>query len=270
MATLYDAKVYISGNVIEIYKYSDTRACGYSIPNKAPTGGGDKVHIDFETGEIIENGIEVQKLESRMKSNIRARNEVRRLVLSNFDKSSKFMTLTFRENLQDISEANKCFKEFLRSVNRHLKRKGKPNMKYVAVVEFQKRGAIHYHVICDLKGVNASRLWGFWKSATRQYDGGVDIKNIRQVDNVGAYVTKYMVKDLEKADDRLVGKKVYQRSQNLDKPKQIVLDFRKEKDRTLFEELTKDKKITYQSKYDDKHTGGSVDYIEINLSRQKK
>ncbi|MEH6433403.1 Rep protein, partial [Bacillus sp. H7(2023)] len=83
------------------------------------------------------------------------------------------------------------------------------------------------------------------------------------------YVTKYMVKDLEKADDRLVGKKVYQRSQNLDKPKQIVLDFRKEKDRTLFEELTKDKKITYQSKYDDKHTGGSVDYIEINLSRQK-
>jgi len=42
---------------------------------------------------------------------------------------------------------------------------------------------------------------------------------------------------------------VYQRSQNLDKPKQFVLDFRKEKDRALFEELTQGKKITYESKY---------------------
>ncbi|MBT0793346.1 Rep protein [Bacillus cereus] len=269
MATLYDAKVYISGNVIEIYKYSDTRACGYSIPNKAPTGGGDKVHIDFETGEIIENGIEVQKLESRMQSNIRARNEVRRIVLSNFDNKSKFMTLTFRENLQDIEKANKCFTDFVRALNRDLSKKGIPKMKYIAVVEFQKRGAIHYHMICDLKGFRAKRLWELWKNATRQYDGGVDIKNIKQVDNLGAYVTKYMVKDLEKVDERLIGKKAYQRSLNLDKPKQLVLNFRKEKDRTLFEELTKDKKITYQSKYDDKHTGGSVDYIEINLSRQK-
>jgi len=39
MATLYDAKVYISGNVIEIYKYSDTRVCGYSILSKVPTKG---------------------------------------------------------------------------------------------------------------------------------------------------------------------------------------------------------------------------------------
>ncbi|WP_222129330.1 hypothetical protein, partial [Kocuria rosea] len=70
-----------------------------------------------------------------------------------------------------------------------------------------------------------------------------------QVDNLGAYVTKYMVKDLEKVDERLIGKKAYQRSLNLDKPKQLVLNFTKEKDRTLFEELTKHKKITYQTKY---------------------
>lgn len=269
MATLYDAKVFISGNVIEIYKYSETRACGYSIPNKGPTGGGDRVQVDFETGEIIENGIEVTKLESRMKSNIRARNEVKRIVLSNFDNKSKFMTLTFRENLTDVEAANRCFTDFVRALNRDLKKKGKPNMRYIAVIEFQKRGAIHYHMICDLMGFPSKRLWELWKSATRKYDGGVDIKNIRQVDNVGAYVTKYMVKDLEKVDDRLIGKKVYQRSLNLDKPKQLVLDFRKEKDRAIFEELTKGKKITYKSKYDDKHTGGTVDYIEINLSRQK-
>lgn len=269
MATLYDAKVFISGNVVEIYKYSDTRACGYSIQNKGVSSGGDKIHIDFETGEIIADGIEATKLESRMKSNIRARNEVRRIVLSNFDNKSKFMTLTFRENLQDVEAANKCFTDFVRALNRDLKKKGKPKMRYIAVIEFQKRGAIHYHMICDLMGFPSKRLWELWKSATRQYDGGVDIKNIRQVDNIGAYVTKYMVKDLEKVDDRLIGKKAYQRSLNLDKPKQIVLDFRKEKDRALYEELTKGKKITYQSKYDDKHTGGTVDYIEINLSRQK-
>lgn len=268
MATLYDAKVYISGNVIEVYKYSVTRACGYSISNRSGMGGGQKISVDFETGEIIEDGVQVNKLESRMKSNIRARNEVKRLVLTNFDKKSKFMTLTFRDNLTDVEAANKCFKNYVKYINRVLNRKSKPNMRYVAVIEFQKRGAIHYHMICDLMGFPAKKLWELWKSATKEYDGGVDIKNIRQVDNVGAYITKYMIKDLEKVDDRLIGKKVYQRSQKLEAPKQLVLDLRKEKDMKIFEDLTKGKKITYQSKYDDKHTGGTVDYMEINLSRQ--
>lgn len=269
MATLYDARVFISGNVIEIYSYSETRARGFSIPTRSIKHNTVK-QIDFETGELlVDYGDVTDKLRSRMKSNIRARNEVRRLVLSNFDKNSKFMTLTFRENLQDLDEANRCFKLFLQSVNRYLASRDKQNMKYIAVVEFQKRGAIHYHVICDLKGFPANRLWGFWKNATGSYDGGVDIKRITHVDNVGAYVTKYMVKDLEKADERLIGKKCYQRSKNLERPVEFTLDLRKEKDAKIFEDLLKDKKITYENDYEDKFTGGTVTYREINLSRQK-
>lgn len=263
MTTLYDVKVFFSGNVIEIYKYSETRAIGYERAEKTVKQEGKKL-IDFETGEIItEDG---QKLESRKKSNIRARNTLRRIISSNFNNNSKFLTLTFRENLQDIEEANRCFKLFTQNMNRHLKSKDKPKLLYAAVIEYQKRGAIHYHLICNLKGVGANTIRDCWKRAVGKYEGNIDIKNIRHVDNVGAYLVKYMTK--ADADERLIGKKLYQTSRGLKKPKELGLSLWKEKDKKILDSLLKGKKITYQDMYEDKHTGGTVNYLEINLSRQ--
>ncbi|MED3923421.1 hypothetical protein P4644_27610, partial [Priestia aryabhattai] len=117
-------------------------------------------------------------------------------------------------------------------------------------------------------GYSAKKLWEQWFNATGEYGGGVDIKKVHHIDNVGAYIIKYLEKDLKKVDERLLGKKVYQTSQGLDKPKEFGLSFRKEKDQQIYNDLLKGKKITYQSRYEDKHTGGTVDYLEINLARQ--
>src|SRR5699024_7367659 len=106
----------------------------------------------------------------------------------------------------------------------------------------------------------------YWHNAVKDWGGNIDIKNIRHVDNVGAYLVKYMTK--AKADERLIGKKLYQTSRGLEKPKELGLSTWKEKDKRLLDDLLKDKKITYESQFEDKHTGGAVSYSEINLHRQ--
>lgn len=264
MAVLYDVKVIFSGNVIEVYKYSDTKAVGYKRKNNNNGLSAKGNLIDFETGEIITE--EQRQLQSRKRSNIRARNNLRRLITSNFNNNSKFLTLTFRENIQDVEKANEVFKRFVFNMNRYLKRVNKPKLSYVAVIEFQRRGAIHYHLVCDLKGVGANTIRKYWRNATKELGGNIDIKNIRHVDNVGAYLVKYMTK--ANADERLIGKKLYQTSRGLKRPKELGLATWKEKDKRLLDDLLKGKKITYESSYLDKHTGGTVEYLEINLHRQ--
>lgn len=49
-------------------------------------------------------------------------------------------TLTYKENMQDRDTALRHFKEFVRRVRRFV-----PSFSYVAVLEAQKRGALHFH-----------------------------------------------------------------------------------------------------------------------------
>jgi hypothetical protein len=49
-------------------------------------------------------------------------------------------TLTYKENMQDRAVALRHFKEFVRRVRRLI-----PSFAYVAVLEAQKRGALHFH-----------------------------------------------------------------------------------------------------------------------------
>jgi hypothetical protein len=122
----YNIKAIVCGNVIEFYRYEDTIFRGYE---QKRSGGAfpDYVHIDYDTGELLESE---KKIESRARSNIRARNEVRRLALSNFNSNSKFLTLTFKENLTDVTQANELFKEFIKRV----RKKHDKDFKYLAIV----------------------------------------------------------------------------------------------------------------------------------------
>lgn len=43
--------------------------------------------------------------------------EIARLVDTNFDNQTKFLTLTFKENIQDIEYANNEFKKFIKRLN---------------------------------------------------------------------------------------------------------------------------------------------------------
>lgn len=243
--TGYNVKVIVSGHVIEVYEYTDT--IWRNLKSKTSKSNVVKVPSTEELDELILG----KKLNSRAKSNIRARNNLRRLILANFTNRSKFLTLTFKENVTGIEEANKEFKKFIRKLRSNL-----GNFKYVAVIEFQKRGAVHYHVLLDIKYVRASKLAEWWGN------GFIKINDIRHVDNVGAYVVKYMTK--ADADERLIGKKMYQRSKNLERPREFV---GKEAEYILEKLKAEKRKVAYSNAYQSKLTGNEIHYSEYNLHR---
>ena len=223
-------KAILSGDVIEVMNYDEPVVYGYKCK--------------YNKGKV-------KTTNKKRSDNInKSKMTLRRLINANVNKFSKFVTLTYRENMQDISQAKLDFKRFIQ----RYKRKYNVKLKYVYVIEFQKRGAVHFHVVffnMPFVDVNKlSRIWGH---------GFVKINRINGVDNVGAYVVKYMSKDL--LDDRLNGRDLYGRSRGLKAP--IV--------------ITDEKKIlalqhkyyinaTYSKTYVSEHFK-NITYIQYNLKR---
>jgi len=131
-----------------------------------------------------------------------ARQKIRRIINANknqYDQKTKFITYTFKENITSLEEANKKWRKYCKKIQY---RYGK--IKYLSVVEFQKRGAIHYHVLYFnlpyIKEIKPT-LSKLWKH------GFINIKTLKEVRNVGAYVCKYLQKEI--MDKRLLREKAY-------------------------------------------------------------
>lgn len=60
--------------------------------------------------------------------------------------TSVFVTLTFKENLTDYDSAVKAFKGFTKQLRRKVE-----NLRYIVTVELQQRGAIHFHMLVNMK-----------------------------------------------------------------------------------------------------------------------
>lgn len=238
-------KVIISGGVIEVYDYEKPVMKGYKS-----NGGRDK--------EANEEG----KEKNRKDSVRRARQEVRRIVNANVGAygeqlTAKFITLTFGDNVTDLDKANYELKKFIQRLNYLVFGTKVANLRYTAVPEFQKRGAVHYHVVIyNLPYIKADvieKVWG---------NGFIKINKIDDVDNVGAYICKYMVKDLD--DERLRGRKCYFNSRGLFKP--VVIEDEK-KTETIKQSLP-DELMTVSKQYENEHLG-KISYRQYNLKSEK-
>ena len=137
---------------------------------------------------------------------------IARIIDCNFDYNTKFMTLTFKENIKDVTYTNYEFSKFIKRLNYHLYHVKRQQLKYLAVWEKQKRGAVHYHIIFfDLPFIKTKTLqeiWGFGFIKINKID--VDSK-----DNRGRYVSKYFSKDI---DEKTYKQKSFFKSQNLIMP----------------------------------------------------
>lgn len=191
----------------------------------------------------------------------RRRNKIRQLICANFDSCSKFVTLTFNNSMdfdiKDVKACNMAYKLFCQRLKYRY-----PELRYVTVIEFQDkndRGAVHYHMICNLPYIKKSELSDIWGN------GFVKINAIDKVDNVGAYVVKYMNKDID--DIRLQGLKAYNCSQGLQKPLEVKSwSYMDTELIRYYEDLVKDKSPSYVGAYkSDK--AGRIEYIQYNLSR---
>lgn len=200
-------KVIQSGHILEVYEYQMAtikRVDDEFLSNK---GGRKK---EGETGK------KDRKEEYRATVNNKAFNKLRRLINSNFDENSLFVTLTYADNFQDIKESNYNLKKFVQKMKRLQK-----DFVYVAVLEFQKRGAIHYHMLCNyrLEWNSHEELQSHERKLGKVWGHGfVDI-GYKKNDNAGAYLLKYMTK--EHIDERLEGKKRYFFSRGLVQPVEL-------------------------------------------------
>lgn len=226
----YNRRAILAGKVLEIYEYEKPVAKGFE---KKRVGRAGASHT---TNDVKED--------NRKKTALRARKMVRNTVNAN-PQLNKFLTLTFAENITDLNFAHYEFDKFIKRLKTRFE-----GFQYISVIEFQKRGAIHFHLLCNLPyvDVNAlSEVWGY---------GFIKLNNIDNVDNVGAYVTKYMTKD--NIDERLVGRKCYTMSKGLSKP----VEYTREDDiNELLENIDSVKRV-YTSEFESEHYG-LIRYTQI-------
>lgn len=241
----YDCKMVISGNIIEIYRYDKGIYKGYVNENGRAGNG----FIDDE-----------ERNKNREVTLMRARRDLRRIVNANIgqwgdDVTCKFVTLTFRDNVTDLDIANYEFKKFIKRLNYEVYGKKCSYLKYTVVPEFQERGAVHYHVIFyNLPYVKSNiieKVWG---------NGFIKINKIDDIDNVGAYICKYLTK--ENNDERLKGRKCYFNSRGLKKPIEKYFDY---DDMEKIKESLPLEAMTYKKEFENEYIG-KVEYIQYNLS----
>lgn len=233
-SNFYNVKIVCSGNIFEVYEYEFSQLRGFKRKYK-PYGINENEIYSDEDLEIVYDNEDIFYKELKEKISARRRAEkVRRLINANRNDLVTFLTLTFKENLIDIDIANKEFDKFTKRVNRYLQKNYNIKFKYVSVIEFQKRGAIHYHMLCNLPTDFKVQNNKSWKSKKQKEfevfisqnlwkNGFCDCRSIEGVDNVGAYLWSYMIKD--SSDERLKGRKAFLYSvSTLEKEEYLYLD----------------------------------------------
>ncbi len=214
MAHCYNFKVVVSGKHVEVYKYKKSVWRDFERTQESVK---DKPKKETKQLDIFEK-IKLQQQKQQYSVN-RTRTEIRRLINSN-PQLNKFMTLTFAKSTTDLKTANYIFNQFIKRMTYKY-----PDFEYLAIPEFQKDidfygkkkpngGSVHYHVLCKLPFVHFREITKIWGQ------GNIDIKRLNNVTNIGAYVCKYLSKEM--FDERTFNKKKFFRSQTLKEPVEIL------------------------------------------------
>lgn len=193
----YNVKITETPVTIEIWEYIDEPVVYSRELDKKDTitAKTDNETLEQEsTDDILSANAFYDALKRKQKHYEEMRWEIARLVDCNFDNDTKFMTLTFKDNNGNVKETNNEFSKFIRRLNYHLYSTKKQKLKYLAVWEKQKRGAIHYHVIFfDFPYIRNNELRAIWGHGFVK----INLIDVDSKENRGRYVSKYFSKDVE-------------------------------------------------------------------------
>jgi len=169
--------------------------------------------------ERIKRFTRVSRTEANIKS---SRRSFHRLVRSNLGvgRIPILVTLTYSDNVKDIDISNKMFNKFTKRLRYDLGN----DISWISVPEFQKRGAVHYHML--LFGVShelAKSERSTRYLASLWTHGFVDVITTAGSPKLATYLAKYMSKAL--ADSRLIGKRGYSASHNIMRPVSLNTPF---------------------------------------------
>jgi len=199
----YQQKVIKSGRFIEIYEYEEPQV----------VLDGLQVEREKKADDFLTTNTEVIR-ERQEEVSRRAKKNFRRLIEANaglHKATDKFLTLTFAENITDRTFAIKEFSKFIYKVRRKYGDFG-----YIAVTEYQERGAVHFHaVLFNFPFVpkeelpRLQKMWGF---------GFIDLKTIKDTFKLSNYLSKYFTKTFEEM--KHPKEKRFFRSKNLKVPEE--------------------------------------------------
>ena len=192
----YNTDIKIAGGMVTVREYTSNQIYGYQIKSASSF-----------TRQASEQEIEEAKKRRFQQSAKRAKSKVFDLVACNVNKHldynqrqqmTKFLTLTFKENKQDLTEANLEVTKYLKRLSYYYYGVKKNVIKYICVPELQKRGAWHYHIILFnapyMAHYRLLELWGHgsvYINALKRNSDGVE---------VAKYVTKYISKGIGQED----------------------------------------------------------------------
>jgi len=147
-------------------------------------------YVNLITGEVCEyeKAINRSQSENSLRKTFK---RLRYLINNNYTGASNelFVTFTYKENMTDPKRLYDDFKKFMKRFRYEYR--DTTQIEFINVVEPQGRGAWHCHVLfkfVDLDNIyidNAAlaKMWG---------NGFVTIQKLKDVDNIGAYVSAYL------------------------------------------------------------------------------
>ena len=235
---LYNVKLVDCGEYIQVYYLNDKKLISKKDNDELNL---KKVNIKNDYKEDSNySGVELKNI-------IRSKLECQRLAKCNASDWKTFITLTYEENITNIDEAKKDFRYFIDKVQRVYK-----ELKYICIPEFQKRGAVHFHLLTNIDVNNKKLIFlqednkkfkhiKYWNKGFTKVDTlEKDIKKI-----VG-YISKYMTKDI---DNRLYNRHRYYYSRNLSKSIVNYLDLSDLKHLEYYTKILQNKKLIYENEY---------------------
>lgn len=206
-------KIISYGNLLELYEYErhpeqysdEQRACALATRLK------NLALRRKDEGQQVES-VQTKRPDSARRAGV----SFKRLVLANLggDDHPILASLTYAENVTEIRRALEDFRTFAKSMRGSFGEK----IRYIAVPEFQKRGAVHFHALFwGLPSDMAERERHTRVVATLWKRGFVDLVQTDGSQKLSTYLAKYMVKGF--LDPRLFRHKAYYFSRNCLRPK---------------------------------------------------
>lgn len=153
------------------------------------------LYVDKRTGEVKE----FQHTENRAEGKASVSQSLRKLrdlINANLEnpKTALWVTLTYRENMQDTQQLYEDFRRFWQRFRYYLSKNGYPPVEYITAAEPQGRGAWHLHCLFlfpekapFVPNSDMAKIWG---------KGFTKTKSLKGVDNPGVYLGAYL-RDLD-------------------------------------------------------------------------
>lgn len=179
-----------------------------------------KEYIQLSTGEVKEYKAKSNSRGDNMKNLKRSFKKLDDLIKANLTdiRRAKWITLTYRDNMQDTKKLYEDFEKFNKKLKRYVKKNfNNTKYEYIMVVEPQSRGAWHIHLILIFNRLapyihykDIEYMWG---------NGFVSVGRVTSADKVADYLNKAKRSDKTKFELYPPKINVFRTSRKINKPK---------------------------------------------------